>query len=205
MRHVSDDHLPLRAFATLFGSLASCCLMLLMISNSIQWVAQSPAVRGPVDLPVVEAQTWAEEVKHYADRLVLAFELDQSHAERYAPWILAAAARQRIDPDLVAGLIYAESTFRVNARSVTGAIGPAQVNPRYWQARCGDLDLTDPEHNIQCGAIALTHYADRCGGMECALHLYNVGPRNLHRQRKAAARYVAKVGRFRQQIAAVTL
>lgn len=194
------------AFATLFGSLSGCLLALVLIANAVQWVAQSPQIAVAVALPAAApVPTWVTEVDRYAIRLSRAFDLDADTARRYAPWILDAASRQRVDPDLVAGLIYAESTFRDDARSYAGAIGPAQVNPRYWHSRCGGLDLSDPEHNIQCGAIALSHYAERCGGLECALHRYNVGPSNLHRQRKAAARYVAKVGRFHQQIAAVAL
>lgn len=188
-------------FAGLLGGLVLLLGTLGGVASTVAWVAASPARVQSLALRLPDSPTWDERVRSYAARLEEAFELPARVSERYAPWILDAADRQRVDPDLVAGLIYVESTFREHVRSHTGALGPAQVNPRFWEQHCGGHPLTDPAHNIQCGAIVLTHYADRCGGMACALRKYNVGPRNLVRKRQASLRYLAKVTHFRSLIA----
>jgi soluble lytic murein transglycosylase-like protein len=192
---------PWLGFAGLLGGLVLVVSFLGAVASTVSWVAQSPVVVATVPLELLDSPTWSDRVQTYAARLEEAFELPEEVADRYAPWILDASDRQRVDPDLVAGLIYVESTFREHVRSHTGAMGPAQVNPRFWERHCGGHSLEDPAHNIQCGAIVLTHYADRCGGMACALRKYNVGPRNLERLRQASMRYLAKVDHFRNLIA----
>jgi len=131
-------------------------------------------------LPSVEDRgTWGDEVEAFSLRLEEGFGLGSDKADAFAGWILEASTRQNVSPELLASLIYTESTFRTRARSWSGAIGPAQVKPRFWTRFCGGADLSDPEHNIYCGAQIVAHYAEQCGDFECAFRLYNVGPSNL--------------------------
>ena len=137
-------------------------------------------VQRVIALPVAEARvTWAEEIEAFSVRLEDGFGLRAEQADVFAGWILEASTRQAVSPELLASLIYTESTFRTRARSWSGAVGPAQVKPRFWTHFCGGADLADPEHNIYCGAQILAHYAEQCGDFECAFRLYNVGPSNL--------------------------
>ncbi len=141
--------------------------------------------------------SWDAEVAAFAQRLADAFELEPARAHQFSGWILEAAARQSLPPELVASLIAIESEFRLDARSAFGAIGPAQVVPRYWTGFCGGADLQLPEENVYCGAQILAHYMERCGNFTCALEMYNVGPKNARKAAYAGARerYIAKVNR----------
>ena len=142
--------------------------------------------------PALPSISWEERVADFGGRLGEAFELRPEAAKEFAGWILEAADRQRLEPELIASLVRAESTFRKDARSQVGAIGPAQVQPRFWSEFCGGDDLTDPGYNIHCGAQVLAYMKEMCGGSgDCALVAYNVG-RNSTRKH-AARRFVSKI------------
>ena len=121
----------------------------------------------------------------------------------FSPWILEAAKRQQLEPELLAGLVITESSFRKNVTSSVGAIGPAQVRPELWSQFCGTGELSDPAENIYCGAQILAYYKDRCGAEDCALQAYNIGP--YSRKVKAGQRYVTKVGRWRDALVNIRL
>jgi soluble lytic murein transglycosylase-like protein len=137
---------------------------------------------------------WDTEVDAFGYKVSQAFGVGRRTATEFAPWILEASRRQRIEPELLASLVLTESSFRKDARSHVGAIGPAQVRPEYWSGFCGG-DLQDPAENIYCGAQVLSHLLDRCGDdTDCALQAYNVG---LHSSKdQAGRRYVTKIDRY---------
>lgn len=148
--------------------------------------------------PALDSQSWDARVTDFGLRLHGAFAVPLAEAEEFAGWILEAADRQNLTPELIAGLVFTESSFRKFVRSQAGAIGPAQVKPHYWREFCGAEDLLDPGQNIHCGAQILAYLEDRCGGLECALSLYNIG---MNSQRKQAGlRYVSKVDRHRAKL-----
>lgn len=121
--------------------------------------------------------------------------LSEYKAKQFSEWIIKASDEFGVPFSMMASLIMTESSFRYNAVSSVGAIGPAQVVPRFWQQSC-PWDLTDPQGNIRCGAKALSSYYDLCNGRwDCALSHYNVGPGNMKRGRyaDAAKRYVTKI------------
>jgi peptidoglycan lytic transglycosylase len=125
----------------------------------------------------------------------------QGHAEHY-----------RIDPALLAGVIYAESEFDARARSEAGAIGLMQLLPstaRGIATRTGGTafvvdDLYDPEVNVRYGAWYLRHLLDRYGDERTALAAYHAGQGNVDRWRAAGTgigfpetrAYVERVLRF---------
>ena len=92
------------------------------------------------------------------------------------------AARNQLDPMLIAGLIRQESAFESKALSHAGAIGLMQVEPttalklahqlkvRYTRAR-----LTDPGYNLQLGSRYLANLIQSFGTPEAALAAYNAG------------------------------
>jgi len=160
----------------------------------------SPAAteRTPFAIPA-SARTlfpWRVEVDRFAARLEDAFKISEPVASQFAPWILEASRRHTIRPELLASVIFTESTFRTDVVSSTGAVGPAQVQP-FWRSFCGATSLEDPAENIYCGAQILAYLRDICGNDRCALEAYNVGLRN-HRESteefaQAGRRYVSKV------------
>ena len=161
-------------------------------------VAHQGYYRVALAKPVLPSIAWEERVAAFGARLGKAFNLQPDSAYEFAGWILEAADRQRIEPELIASLVQAESTFRKDARSHVGAIGPTQVQPRFWSEFCGGDDLTDPGYNIYCGAQVLVHLMEMCGGGDCALVAYNVGMNSNRKQ--PARRFVSKIDTHLRQL-----
>jgi soluble lytic murein transglycosylase len=108
---------------------------------------------------------------------------------RYEHIVRGHAENYRLDPALVAAVIYQESKFRADARSDSGAVGLMQLLPETAKgiaARTGGSqfevdDLYDPEINVRYGSWYLRHLIDKYGTEERALAAYNGGPGNLDR------------------------
>lgn len=154
--------------------------------------------------PAYDRPTWTEERATFGVRLSEGYGLDDDLAEEFAGWILEASTRQDLEPELLASLVMTESSFRKEARSSMGAMGPAQVQPLLWNEFCS-VDLANPEENLYCGAQILAYFEQRCSvvtptpedAQACALRSYNVGYRNRNNVyfMPAANRYVAKINR----------
>ena len=94
----------------------------------------------------------------------------------FADEINAAAARHKLDPALLAGLIRQESNFNPNALSPAGAQGLTQLMPG-TAAGLGVKDARDPAQAIEGGARYLRQQLDRFGSDPTrALAAYNAGP-----------------------------
>lgn len=178
-------------------------ILVMAFSIAFAMGALAPAkgnVLAPMALPEWSdgIKPFSAEVEAFASRISSGYGVRPSVALEFSPWILEASARQHLAPELLAGLVLTESSFRKHVISPVGAVGPAQVRPDYWSQFCGTADLRDPEENIYCGAQILAHYKERCGAEDCALSAYNIGPYSGKRQ--AGERYVAKVGRWKEAL-----
>ena len=108
---------------------------------------------------------------------------------RYEHIVRGHAENYRLDPALVAAVIYQESKFRADARSDSGAVGLMQLLPdtaKGIATRTGGSqfevdDLYDPEINVRYGSWYLRHLIDKYGTEERALAAYNGGQGNLDR------------------------
>jgi soluble lytic murein transglycosylase len=108
---------------------------------------------------------------------------------RYEAIVTGHARNYRLDPALVASVIYHESRFRADARSGAGAIGLMQLQPQTAQGialRTGGTrfelsDLYDPEINIRYGCWYLRHLLDKYDDERYALAAYNAGQSNVDR------------------------
>ena len=171
------------------------------VAPTVPFAVDGAAAQGlatfPVAKPLHASQTWEQRQAAFGWRAHEALGIPLDRAVEFAGWILEAADRQRLAPELIASLVFTESSFRKQVRSPAGAIGPAQVKPRYWARFCGVRDLRDPEQNIYCGAQVLAHLEERCGGLECALASYNVGFNAW--QRQDGLRYVSRIERHRSK------
>jgi soluble lytic murein transglycosylase len=113
------------------------------------------------------------------------------HPLRYEEIVLGHARNYRLDPALLAAVIYQESKFDADARSDRGAVGLMQLLPETAKgiaARTGGSrfqvsDLTDPEINVRYGAWYLRHLLDKYGSERLALAAYNAGQANVDRWR----------------------
>jgi soluble lytic murein transglycosylase len=106
---------------------------------------------------------------------------------RHEDIIRQQAREKRLDPALVAGVIFAESKFR-DQTSATGAKGLMQIQPetaKFIARRSGGAafeiaDLGTPQINIQYGTYYLRYLLDRYGeNVVLAVAAYNGGETNV--------------------------
>jgi len=110
---------------------------------------------------------------------------------RYESIVRGHAGHYRLDPALLAAVIYQESKFDAHARSSSGAIGLMQLLPGTAEGiavhtggsafRVSDLD--DPEINVRYGSWYLRHLLNKYGDERTALAAYNAGQDNVDRWR----------------------
>lgn len=111
---------------------------------------------------------------------------------RYEGIVLGHAENYRLEPALLAAVIYAESRFDADARSDAGAIGLMQLLPdtargiavRTGGSRFRVEDLYVPELNVRYGSWYLRHLLDRYGDERTALAAYHAGQGNVDRWRR---------------------
>jgi soluble lytic murein transglycosylase len=109
------------------------------------------------------------------------------HPFRYQEIVLAHARNYRLDPALLAAVIYQESKFDAEARSDRGAIGLMQLLPgtakgiavRTGGSRFRVDDLYDAEINVRYGSWYLRSLLDKYGDERLALAAYNAGQKNV--------------------------
>ena len=112
---------------------------------------------------------------------------------RYEEIVVGHAKNYRLEPALLAAVIYQESKFDADARSSSGAVGLMQLLPETGQGiadRTGGrewkpADLLTPELNIRYGAWYLRHLLDKYDDEELALAAYNAGQTNVDRWQAA--------------------
>ena len=119
----------------------------------------------------------------------------------YDNLIEQAAARHGVDSALVKAVIQAESGFKTNAVSPSGAQGLMQLMPS-TAAGMGVSDPFDPAQNIDAGVRYLKGQIDRFGDVSQALAAYNAGPAAVVKYGgvppfKETQNYVSKVLSYR--------
>lgn len=118
---------------------------------------------------------------------------DWERVEAWAPQILAAAAESKIDPYLLAGLVYAESRGQSDAESSADARGLCQLKDATAQEMAQTLGIGGtppypPAENLRLGAAYLAkHVARMQNSVDLGLLCYRVGPGR-------AAREIARTG-----------
>ena len=106
---------------------------------------------------------------------------------RYSEFVLVHARENKLDPALLAAVIYQESKFTVDAKSSSGAIGLMQLTPetargiaiRTHGSRFQISDLYNAEINIRYGAWYLANLLHKYGSVRLALAAYNAGQGNV--------------------------
>ena len=101
--------------------------------------------------------------------------------------IRAHARNYRLQPALLAAVIYAESKFHSDAKSSSGALGLMQLQPstaegialRTGGSKFQVADLYDPEINIRYGSWYLRHLFQKYGEERLVLAAYNAGQGNV--------------------------
>jgi soluble lytic murein transglycosylase len=109
----------------------------------------------------------------------------------YSEYVRVHAQENRLDPALLAAVIYQESKFDAGAESASGAIGLMQLTPatakgiaiRTGGSRFHTSDLLDPEINIRYGAWYLANLFQKYGDERLVLAAYNAGQGNVDKWR----------------------
>lgn len=112
---------------------------------------------------------------------------------KYESIVRGHAHNYRLDPALLAAVIYQESKFRADVKSDSGAIGLMQLLPATAKGiavhtggtRFRVDDLYNPEINVRYGAWYLRHLLRKYGDEPTALAAYNAGQDNVDRWRRA--------------------
>jgi soluble lytic murein transglycosylase-like protein len=86
----------------------------------------------------------------------------------------SAARKHGVPEDLFLRLVQQESGWNHVAVSTKGATGLAQLMP--GTAELLNVDINDPEENLDGGAKYLRRMYDRFGDWKLALAAYNAGP-----------------------------
>jgi soluble lytic murein transglycosylase len=111
---------------------------------------------------------------------------------KYGAIVRGHARNYRLDPALLAAVIYQESKFRPAVKSTSGAIGLMQLLPDTAEgiavhtggSRFRVSDLYVPEINVRYGAWYLRHLLDKYGDERTALAAYNAGQENVDEWRR---------------------
>jgi peptidoglycan lytic transglycosylase len=110
---------------------------------------------------------------------------------KYETIVRGHARNYRLDPALLAAVIYQESKFRTDVKSDSGAIGLMQLLPDTAKgiaihtggSQFRVSDLYDPEINVRYGSWYLRHLLNKYGDERTALAAYNAGQDNVDRWR----------------------
>ncbi len=93
----------------------------------------------------------------------------------FGGFIQAAAQRYDVDQRIISAVIETESRYEKDAVSPKGARGLMQIMPA-TAALYGDIDLFDPEQNIDIGTRYLKYLIDKYeGDLSMATAAYNAG------------------------------
>lgn len=99
----------------------------------------------------------------------------------YSNYVIKAATKYEIEPELIHAVIKTESNGNQRAVSKKGAIGLMQLMP----STAMDMDVNNPfnpEENIEGGARYLRYLIERFNGdLTLALAAYNAGPKTVEK------------------------
>lgn len=98
---------------------------------------------------------------------------------QYDQLIVDAANRAGIDPTLFRRQLVQESSLDPEAVSKAGAIGIAQIVPKWWLGRHGlatEDDIRNPAKAIPAAAQIMADHVKQYGSWNAALVAYNAGP-----------------------------
>ncbi len=114
---------------------------------------------------------------------------DTTDKNKFNQLVSQVAARHQVDEKLVHAVIQAESAYRPNAVSTSGAVGLMQLMPA-TASRFGVQDSNNPEQNIDGGTRYLRHLLDLFpNNLDLAIAAYNAGENSVLRHNNSIPPY----------------
>ena len=114
---------------------------------------------------------------------------DIADKNKFNQLVSQVAARHQVDEKLVHAVIQAESAYRPNAVSTSGAVGLMQLMPA-TASRFGVLDSNNPEQNIDGGTRYLRHLLNLFpNNLDLAIAAYNAGENSVLRHNNSIPPY----------------
>lgn len=134
----------------------------LQIASKIA-VIEEPLVEQPQPtIQVVRAKTYIQHVNK---------SLPDEDAVKFATYVVNYASAFKLDLPVFLALLRVESTFKPESLSSAGAVGLAQVVPKWHQQRIKEArtkvdaySLYEPRLNLYVGAWVLREYIDQSAG-----------------------------------------
>ena len=109
--------------------------------------------------------------------------------DAYRKLVFEISQKHKLDPLFIAALVYAESSFKPNVISKSGAVGLMQIMPNTALQLAPKLglkffsmnQLSIPEINLEIGCLFLSQLSDEFMDFTKVLVAYNAGRSNLMR------------------------
>ncbi|WP_250527042.1 transglycosylase SLT domain-containing protein [Caballeronia sp. GAWG2-1] len=115
-----------------------------------------------------------KQVSHKISELIVRkFGVAREKAQTIASAVMASSSKYSLPPALLLAIISIESRFKETAHGPNDATGLMQVVPSAHKKLVRDVDLTEPETNIEVGSAILHGYLKSAqGDIDAALKSY---------------------------------
>lgn len=121
-----------------------------------------------------QADPKTEQASHkISEMLTRKFGVAREKAQTIAAAVMSSASKYSLPPALLLAIISIESRFKETAKGPNNATGLMQVVPSAHKKLVRNVDLTDPEDNIETGSAILHGYVKSAqGDVDAALKSY---------------------------------
>jgi soluble lytic murein transglycosylase-like protein len=153
----------------------SLLIALLLTCTQAAFAQESaPAASDVMAQNAVQQDTRSEEAHHkVSETITRRFGIAREKAQAIATAVMSSASKYSLPPALLLAIISIESRFKETARGANNATGLMQVVPSAHKKLVRDVDLTEPEANIEVGSAILHGYLKSAkGDVDAALKNY---------------------------------
>jgi soluble lytic murein transglycosylase-like protein len=142
---------------------------ILLVSLVSLSVTQAVAAQESGQADPTELQTSARISRVISQK----FGVAREKAEQISAAVMSSASKYSLPPALLLAIISIESRFKEKAKGANGATGLMQVVPGAHKRLVRNVDLTEPEANIEVGSAILNGYLRSAqGDVDVALKSY---------------------------------
>ena len=134
----------------------------------------APAASDAITQEAVQQESKGDDARHKVSEIITRrFGVAREKAQAIASAVMSSASKYSLPPALLLAIISIESRFKETARGANNATGLMQVVPSAHKTLVRDVDLTEPEANIEVGSAILHGYLKSAkGDVDAALKNY---------------------------------